>query len=102
MNPAAPDYLALFWDTDPGQLDVDRHAAYILTRILERGSWKQWTGARKYYGRQRLTEVLTRVRALDPKAVAFCSVVLGVPQAAFAAHRQSAARRSACAAHAEL
>jgi hypothetical protein len=27
-----------FWDTDPAAIDLHRHAAYVITRILEMGS----------------------------------------------------------------
>ena len=87
MNLTAPGYRELFWDTDPSVLDARRDAACVLSRILERGSWEQWVEAREFYGPSRLREVLTRMRGLSRKDVAFCSVVLNIPREEFAATR---------------
>jgi len=84
MNLTTPSWLPLFWDTDPASLHADRHAAYVLSRILERGSWAQWQEARAYYGRERMVSILTRVRGLEPRSVSFCALVLGLPKEEFA------------------
>jgi hypothetical protein len=87
MDLTAPAYRELFWDVDPSTLDPDRHAANILARILERGTWQQWKEARGFYGDARLREVLTRMRGLSRKNAAFCSVVLNIPLEEFLAGR---------------
>ena len=81
---------ALFWDTDPAALDPERHAAYILARTVERGSWEQWTAARSYYGLERIGQILTRTRGLSPRTVAFLTVALGLPRSAFISSRPPA------------
>jgi hypothetical protein len=84
MNLTSSSYRRLFWDTDVAALDADRHAALVLSRILERGSWAQWVEARNYYGRERMIAALTQTRGLEPRSVSFCSLVLGTPREAFA------------------
>ena len=87
MNLTSTSYRRLFWDTDVASLDADRHAALVLSRILERGSWEQWVEARNYYGRERMIAALTKVRGLEPRSVSFCALVLGVPREEFVSAR---------------
>lgn len=87
MNLTSSSYRRLFWDTDVAALDADRHAAMVLSRILERGSWEQWVEARNYYGKERMIAALTQVRGLEPRSVSFCALVLGVPPEEFAPAR---------------
>lgn len=84
MNLNNPSWRPLFWDTDPASLNADDHAAYVLSRILERGTREQWQEACEYYGRERMVSILTRVRGLEPRSVSFCALVLGVPKDEFA------------------
>jgi hypothetical protein len=34
----------LFWDVDPATIDIDRHRAYVMERVMTRGRWEamQW------------------------------------------------------------
>lgn len=56
----------LFWDTDPHELDLERHAHYIITRILEKGDLEEWNWVRWTYGEKRLREALSGNRQISP------------------------------------
>lgn len=73
----------LFWDADPASLDLDRHRKYVVRRVLERGSWADWRLLRRRYGLSEIVEVARDLRTLDPKALAFLSVVAHVPRESF-------------------
>ena len=70
---------ALFWDTDPQKLDYDKHARYIISRVVMFGRWLEWKEVLNYYGRDRIAEEMKNERELDIKSVHFLSLVLNVP-----------------------
>jgi hypothetical protein len=90
MKLTEPGFRELFWDTDPATLDPERHATWILGRILERGTLAQWKAAVAHYGRARLVELLPRMRSLSRRDAAFCALSLDIPLADFspAAHQR--------------
>ena len=73
----------LFWDADPATLDLDRHRQYVVRRVLERGSWADWRLLCRYLGIARIIEIARTLRTLDPKALAFLSVVGHVRRESF-------------------
>jgi len=85
MNLTAKGFRELFWDTDPSALDEDRHATWILERILERGTLAQWREARDRYGRDRLLRALQSSRRISRKSAAWLAACLDVPVESFAA-----------------
>ena len=44
----------LFWDVEVAQLDVQEHADYILSRVLERGRIDDVRWALRFYGEGRI------------------------------------------------
>jgi hypothetical protein len=73
----------LFWDVRAEEVDPERHAAWLARRVLEYGDWPDWQELVRYYGRERLAEVVTGVRSLQPRALAFCSVWFDLPVSTF-------------------
>lgn len=64
---------SLFWDLPPS-LDVDprKHAALIITRVVELGRLADWHKIRNHYGDEEMQHVVTTARDLSPQAVALC------------------------------
>ncbi|GHT56228.1 hypothetical protein FACS1894109_04560 [Spirochaetia bacterium] len=48
----------LFWDIDLADLDMERHAPYIVERVLNKGQMNDWLFIRTYYGMDKLREIL--------------------------------------------
>ena len=59
----------IFWDTDIQKLDFDRYPAFTIIRVLERGSMKDIDEIIKYYGAEKVTETVTTIDTLLPRAV---------------------------------
>ena len=70
---------ALFWDTDIKTIDLEIHKASIVQRIFLRGSFEEFKQAMAYYGKEQCKAVLLNARWLDPKTLAFCSLIFDVP-----------------------
>ena len=66
----------LFWDVNPEQLDPALHARQIIQRVVERGTLEEWRAMRRHYGDERLRSVVTSLRWLSRRDVAFCCVAL--------------------------
>jgi hypothetical protein len=65
--------LWLFWDVELAQLDVEKHADYILGRVLERGRIDDVGWVLRFYGEDRIHAFLReRPRAeLSARTLAF-------------------------------
>ena len=73
----------LFWDVRVGEVDPEKHAPWLVRRVLEYGDWPDWQMLVQHYGRDRLSCIVTSLRTLDPKALAFCEVWFDLPLSAF-------------------
>ena len=67
----------LFWDTNPDDIDIQNHKAFIISRVLEYGTLNDWKLIRNYYGIEDIAQTATTLRTLDKKALAFISAVSG-------------------------
>lgn len=73
----------LFWDVRSEDIDLEKHAAWLARRVLEYGDWPDWQALVRYYGKNRLAEVVTQIRSLQPRAFAFCKIWFDLPASAF-------------------
>jgi len=79
----------LFWDTDPGTLDLEKNRAYIIPRVMDYGSLEDVRGIFAYYGKDRMLAVLLEAPYLDKKTLSFCEVYFGVTREKFRAYQRS-------------
>lgn len=63
---------ALFWDIDIDELDYQKHARFIIERVLTRGNWNDWQELKSYYGLLKIQEEALKIRYLDKKTFNFC------------------------------
>jgi hypothetical protein len=73
----------LFWDVRVEEVDFQRHAAWLVRRVLESGDRSDWQELVRFYGKERLAEIVTGLRSLQPKAFAFCRAWFDLPAAVF-------------------
>lgn len=73
----------LFWDVDRSGIDPERNAAWLAQRVLEYGRWADWQALVAHYGRPRLAELVTGLRSLQPRALAFCCAWFQLPPSSF-------------------
>ncbi|MBB5038081.1 DUF6922 domain-containing protein [Prosthecobacter dejongeii] len=74
---------ALFWDARPESLDLDRHARQIIGRVVERGGLEGWHKLRSHYGDEKLKQVVTTLRTLEPRTVNFLCLMLNLKKEDF-------------------
>lgn len=59
----------IFWDVDYDQLDADKRAVFIVERVFERGDVDDVRACRRYYGDERLREILTNAKWLSLRTI---------------------------------
>jgi hypothetical protein len=62
------DLKRFFWDVDPSGLDLVRHKAYIIERILEFGDEKAVRWLFDAFSRDDIAAILESSRSLSPKS----------------------------------
>jgi hypothetical protein len=69
----------LFWDVEPGSLDRDRHADYVMERIMTRGGWAAMQWLRSAYSIADLRAFLERKGGrLAPRDLAYWCLWTGL------------------------
>lgn len=61
----------LLWDIDKSKFDQEKHARYIIQRVLEYGQWQDWILIRGYYGLERIVTECQQLRTLDVRALSY-------------------------------
>jgi hypothetical protein len=73
----------LFWDADLSELDMEQHAAYIVGRVLDYGSWNDWKLIRQYYGMEKIKTIALGLRSMERKSLSFIATVTNIPENQF-------------------
>ncbi|MDR0988357.1 MAG: hypothetical protein LBM06_02705 [Prevotellaceae bacterium] len=73
----------LFWDVRRDSIDLDKHAEYVIQRVLEYGLMSDWQLLLQYYGQPKIVTVAKGLRTLEPRALAYISVISHTPKEQF-------------------
>ena len=77
----------LFWDVDRSVVDFEKHADFIIRRIMERGPREDVAAVWGYYRHDQIKDALTTAPALSRKTISFFAHQFALPMNAFRAHR---------------
>ena len=58
---------SLFWDVDPKTIDLEKHARYVIERVLDFGTDKEARWVYRLYPHSRIREVIDNPRMLSPR-----------------------------------
>lgn len=73
----------IFWDIEVGTLDNEKHARFIIERVLSRGQLTDWFAIKTYYGMERIKKEALRIRSLDMRTLHFLSRLFDLPKTQF-------------------
>ncbi len=76
-----PNYL--FWDIDLNTLDYHNHARFIIQRVIQKGSIKDWITIKAFYGLEYIKQEILQMRSLDKKTLQFFSVYFNIQKSEF-------------------
>jgi len=74
-------FRSLFWDTSLGNIQIKRHARYIIERVLEFGNMDALEWLQRVYPTQTIIDVLTVSRSISEKSRNFWEIWFGVEHA---------------------
>lgn len=73
----------LFWDVDPYTVDAEKHAAFIVDRVLQMGTLEEFKAIIAYYGKKRIGTIATQLRYMDKIVLQFCITYFNIPKEKF-------------------
>ncbi len=70
--------LRLLWDVDPASVDIERDAAFLMERVMARGTWNARCWLRATCSRAARAAVLLGrgMRVLAPREIAYRALVM--------------------------
>ena len=77
VNPKEIFGPVLFWDAE--NIDIEKHAGYIISRILNFGDEKDIRELRSIYPDKKIIEVVRKRRSLLPETGKFWAVYFKIP-----------------------
>jgi hypothetical protein len=69
----------IFWDVVFENVDYDAIAAFVIERVFERGDVDDIRNCRRYYGDEKVAEVLLNARFLPETSMYLASAVINRP-----------------------
>jgi hypothetical protein len=66
----------IFWDVDFDKLDYDKRANFIIERVFDRGDVEDIRQCRRYYGDEKVTEVLLNAKFLMEHRIPLAAAVI--------------------------
>ena len=80
----------LFWDVERNSVDPEANAAFLIIRVMERGTSQEVRATWAYYGAARIKEALLTAPSLSRKTIAFFANQFGLVKEDFRAHQRAA------------
>ena len=73
----------IFWDVNAEKLDFEKKASFIIERVFERGDVEDIRMCRRFYGDEKIGEVLLNAKYLPIRKLYLASAILDKPLTAF-------------------
>jgi hypothetical protein len=73
----------IFWDVNFDEIDYDAKANFVIERVFERGDVEDIRQCRRYYGDEKVTEVLLKTKFLPEHRIHLASAVIDKPLSEF-------------------
>lgn len=69
----------IFWDVDYSKIDYEKSADWVICRVLDRGSLKDWFQIKEKYGIDKILLVAQHATYLSKKTIYFLSAIYNIP-----------------------
>jgi hypothetical protein len=69
----------IFWDVDFDKIDYDAKSRFVIERVFERGDVEDIRNCRRYYGDEKVKEVLLKAKFLPETRIYLASAVIDRP-----------------------
>ena len=78
----------IFWDCKADSIDFETRARFVIQRVLQYGKLADWNEVQRFYGLEKIKEEMLKEPDLDPRTLAFLSVILDVPKENFQCYKK--------------
>jgi len=69
---------SLFWDVDPKTIDLNKHAQYVIERILDFGNDAEVRWLWNYYNHRKIRNVVKKSRGMTDISQSFWEIISGI------------------------
>mgnify|MGYP006948852712 CR=1 FL=1 len=83
----------IFWDVNFEQLDYDKRAAFVIERVFERGDVQDIRNCRRYYGDEKIRDVLVGAKWLSPHTIYLAAALFNNTPNDYSCFRQAQLNR---------
>lgn len=83
-----------FWDINFNELDFDKHADFIITRVFNFGKWDDIIAVSSTYGKKKVSEVLVNAEGLNENTLLLASTLFDINQKNFKCYTRTQSRLS--------
>jgi hypothetical protein len=66
----------IFWDVDFDHIDFDIKASFVIERVFERGDVEDIRNCRRYYGDEKVSDVLLKAKYLPERRLHLAAAVI--------------------------
>lgn len=73
----------IFWDVNFDTIDYDKSAKFVIERVFERGDVDDIRQCRRYYGDQKISEILITTKYLPERRLHLAAAVINKPVTEF-------------------
>lgn len=73
----------IFWDVDYNSINYDLNADWVICRVLDRGSLKDWFQIKNHYSIEKILLVAKEAKYLSKKTIYFLSAIYTIPLTQF-------------------
>jgi len=77
----------IFWDVDFAKLDYDAKANFVIERVFERGDVQDIRNCRRYYGDEKISQVLLNAKFLPETRMYLAAAVIDKPITEFRCYK---------------
>lgn len=67
----------IFWDVDFEQIDFEKHADFVINRVIERGDVEDIRQCRRYYSDDLITKTILNINYLPSVKMYLASAIIG-------------------------
>jgi len=73
----------IFWDVDAANIDWQKSSRFVIGRVVQYGTVKDWEKVKDLYGIEKIKSDMLEERDLDQRSLSFLSCILEVPKEEF-------------------
>ncbi|MFD1255608.1 DUF6922 domain-containing protein [Mucilaginibacter terrae] len=64
-----------FWDVDMNNIDYNKHARYVIEKVIDRGSFDDFLALKNFYGNEKIRKEIVNASWIGDKEIYFCCAI---------------------------